>query len=77
MKSAPGKTNTTFRTKRCADCSTELPLTAVRCTGCGRRVGPVDQQGRAKKPIDWTAYGICLLAWVAFGLFVWWAFLKD
>jgi hypothetical protein len=76
MKSAPAK-KSSYRTKRCADCSTELSLTAVRCTGCGRRVGPADQHGRAKKPIDWTAYGMCAFAWIAFGLFAWWAFFKE
>jgi hypothetical protein len=72
--STPKKREVTFRTKRCPDCSTELPLTAARCTGCDRRVGPVDAQGRAKKPVDVRAYAMCLLAWIGFGLYIWWAF---
>jgi hypothetical protein len=75
--SAQGKQGVTYRTKRCPDCSTELSLNADRCKGCGKRVGPVDSQGRAKKPIDLATYGICVLSWVAFGIFVWWAFFKD
>jgi hypothetical protein len=75
--SAQRKKGITFRTKRCPDCSTELPLSAVRCTGCGNQVGPVDAQGRAQKPVDWRAYAVCVVSWIAFGLYAWWAFFKD
>ncbi|MGD8542817.1 MAG: hypothetical protein PVI39_11045 [Desulfobacteraceae bacterium] len=65
-----------FTMKKCPECLTELPLEATRCEACRRKVGPVTAYGHAKKPIDWKAYGLCLLAWSALGIYVWWAFLK-
>ena len=28
----------------------------------------------AKKPINWKAYLVCLLSWIVFVLYMWWAF---
>jgi ribosomal protein L40E len=66
-----------FSTKRCPDCSAELPLDAESCHECGSRVLKVDRVGRAGKPIDWYAYIVCFLSWLAFGLYTWWAFFKK
>lgn len=63
-----------FRSKRCPYCSTELALHITTCAGCGKKVGHVDPQGRAKTLVDWKGYGYCLAAWILFGLFIWWAF---
>jgi hypothetical protein len=65
-----------FAMKKCPECLTELPIEAKVCDACRRKVGPVTPYGHAKKPFDWKAYGICLLAWSLLGIYVWWAFLK-
>jgi ribosomal protein L40E len=66
-----------FETKKCPECYAYLPGEAVRCNVCGTRVGKRGKTGMAIKPINWKAYTICLFAWVAFGLYVWWAFFKE
>lgn len=66
-----------FAMKKCPECLAELPLDAKVCAACGRKVGAVTAYGHARKPFDWKAYGICLLAWAGLGFYVWWAFLKN
>lgn len=66
-----------FDTKRCPNCSVDLPLNSLKCPGCGLKVGKVDRFGRAKEPIDWKAYAICVVSWILFGFFVWWGFFRD
>ena len=61
-------------TKRCPYCSTILPLYAKECFACNEKVGPVGKYGLARKPFDWKGYLICLLSFVALGLYIWWAF---
>ncbi|MDX9787384.1 MAG: hypothetical protein RBT11_11435 [Desulfobacterales bacterium] len=65
-----------FSTKRCPFCSADLPLNAYRCGVCGKRVGAIDRQGRAKRPIDWYGYTACIFSFLLLGWFVWWAFFK-
>jgi len=65
------------QTKKCPDCFTHLSLDATVCPYCKKKVGKVDHQGMAKKPVDWKAYLICLLCWAGFGLYMWWAFFRD
>ena len=60
--------------KKCPECYHYLPLEARRCDACGARVGKVDKYGSARRPTDWKAYLICILAWVSLGLYVRWAF---
>jgi hypothetical protein len=33
--------------------------------------------GIARKPFNWLAYLVCFLSWLAFGLYVWWAFFRQ
>jgi hypothetical protein len=49
----------------------------MKCPGCGIKVGKVDRFGRAKEPIDWAAYAICVVSWLMFGFFLWWGFFRD
>lgn len=60
--------------KKCPECLTLLPASAKVCTGCQRKVGPVNRYGMARRPVDWKGYTICLLAWAALGIYIWWAF---
>jgi hypothetical protein len=63
-----------FTTKKCPFCYIYQKVDAVRCDGCGKRIGEVDATGWAKKPFDVKGY---LLAAIACGGFVWfllWAF---
>ena len=66
-----------YRSKRCAYCSTQLPLDATVCTECKQKVGKVDALGRAKKPINWMAYIICVITWAIFIGYLWWAFFQP
>ena len=63
--------------KKCPECRTYLPIEVKKCTSCGSRVGLVDRQGMAKRPIDWGAYARCLLLWALLGVYLWWAFLRG
>ena len=60
-----------YTTKKCPACFVYLPLDAVRCDSCNAKVGEPDRNGIAKKPVNWSAYFICLLAWVGLGLYLW------
>ena len=60
-----------FSTKKCPECLTPLPLSAQRCTACNNRVGPVNSIGIAKKPVDWIAYLMAIVAVGAFCGFMW------
>ena len=66
----------TFTVKKCPYCYSHLTVTANRCDRCGKRVGPVESSGWAKKTVDWKAY---IKAAIAAGLFIWffwWAFMR-
>ena len=69
--------NEEFTTKKCPECFTYLPLEVEKCSSCGIRVGPVNKFGMASKPFNWGAYLACIVAWLALGIYVWWAFIKD
>jgi ribosomal protein L40E len=64
----------TFTTKICPECATHLALDAKACTWCQKKVGKVDKQGRAKRPVNWYSYLVCFLSWLALGLYIRWAF---
>jgi len=65
-----------FSTKKCYECFEHMKLDAVECPACKSRVGPVDRNGIAKKPVDWTSYVVFLVAFVVLVLFVWKILLK-
>jgi len=60
--------------KKCPECFGYIPAEAVRCPACGVKVGKAGAHGMAKKPINWKAYLVCLLSWIVFVLYMWWAF---
>lgn len=66
-----------FDLKRCPYCSVEIPLDLRLCPNCKRKVGRVDRLGRAREPVDWKAYTICVVSWLLFGFFVWWGFFRQ
>ena len=61
-------------TKRCPYCSTPIPMHVNRCFACGEKVGDMGKYGLAKKAFDWKGYLACLISFISFALFVWWAF---
>ena len=77
MAETEKETRPSFDTKRCHNCSVDLPLECVKCPGCGAKVGKVDRFGRAKEPMDWAAYAMCAVSWLLFGFFLWWGFFKE
>lgn len=77
MAESQKKKPSDFDVKRCPFCSVELPLESRQCTGCKMKVGKVDRHGRAREPVDWKAYALCVVSWLLFGFFVWWGFFRD
>ncbi len=63
-----------YSVKTCYNCGTPLAVNADRCYSCKHKVGEVGKHGIAEKPVDWKAYVVCILAWTAFFLYIWWAF---
>jgi hypothetical protein len=74
---APKRPVQRFVSKKCPYCFVYLPLQAERCHSCKRKVGQADDFGMARKPVDWKAYAICLVAWVAFVYYIWRVFFKT
>lgn len=72
----PEKLIKSYRTKRCPYCNAHLDLKVSRCNDCGRAVGEVNEHGMAKKPFDYKAYIMAIIAVGAFCGFIWWAFLR-
>lgn len=66
-----------FDTKRCPFCSVDLQLDRRQCPVCHRKIGKVDRFGRAKEPVDWKAYALCVFSWILFGVFVWLGFFRQ
>jgi hypothetical protein len=66
-----------METKKCPNCYVYLQADADRCHSCGSRVGKRDKTGFAAKPVNWKAYTVSVLAWAAFGLYIWWVFFKE
>jgi len=63
-----------FSTKKCPYCQTHLPVDAHVCSVCNKKVGKVERYGVARKPTDWISYVVCIIAWIVFFVYVWWAF---
>ncbi len=63
--------------KKCHNCGVHLNLKATECFSCNQKVGKVDKHGIAKKPFDWRGYLTCLVAWITFGIYFWWIFLRK
>jgi hypothetical protein len=67
-----------YSTKKCPECLTQIKLEETRCPNCNARVSEMDEKtGMAKRPFNWSAYGVSLLAWIALAVFIWVVFLKD
>lgn len=66
-----------YAIKKCPECLAQLALDTDICFSCKQKVGGVDRYGKAKKPVDWKAYTICVLAWTFLGVYVWWAFFRQ
>jgi len=67
-----------LRIKRCPDCYTNIPVHAVQCPSCKKKIKlKVDKHGYAKRPINWLAYFSCLMSWIGIVIYIWWAFFKE
>lgn len=72
-----GKQANLPKTKRCPECGVYISIEATRCPDCHKRVGPVDKHGVGRKAINYRAYAEMLIAFIVFGIFIWWFFLKE
>lgn len=63
--------------KKCPYCSEHLTLDARICSSCKKKVGKADFHGMAKKTIDWWAYTLAILSWIALCVYIWWAFFRE
>ena len=70
------KTSKKYGTKKCPDCFEVLMLEAKKCTYCNKRVGRVDRNGYARRPPDLKKYIYCILSWLFFAFYIWWAFIR-
>jgi len=66
----------TFTIKKCPYCYTHLAVNVNQCDQCGKRVGPVESSGWAKKTFDWKAYIVAVAAAALFLVYFWWAFMR-
>jgi hypothetical protein len=66
----------TFTIKKCPYCYNHLAVNVTRCDMCGKRVGPVESTGWAKKTVDLKAYLIAAAAVTGFIVYFWWAFMR-
>jgi hypothetical protein len=71
------KTTKLYATKKCPECLEILRIDEKICHRCKKKVGKVNKDGYAEKPINWRAYITCLMVWVMGALFFWWAFLRK
>ncbi len=63
--------------KKCPECFSNLPMDTTVCPWCKQRVKPsANKHGYAKKPINWYAYLMCLVSWLALAFYIWWVFFK-
>ena len=60
--------------KKCPYCGVPLSLNADSCFSCKKTVGRINKHGMARKPPNYWSYITCVLAWVAFFLYLRWAF---
>ena len=63
-------------TKKCPSCYTHVPLDAKICPSCKSKVGMVDRHGMASRRVEWGKYIIAILAWITFGVYVWFALIN-
>lgn len=61
---------TIHKTKTCPYCSVPLALNVEECFSCKKKVSKVNKHGIAGKPVNYKAYIICLIVWVAFYLYI-------
>jgi methionyl-tRNA synthetase len=71
-----GKKKARFTTKKCPYCSTYVKHDADRCEACKRRIGPPNEYGVAKKPVNVVSYLTALGAVAAMVAYFFWAFVK-
>ncbi|MDP2643305.1 MAG: hypothetical protein Q8P24_00030 [Desulfobacterales bacterium] len=62
--------------KKCPWCNARIHIDVKTCSFCKKKVGKTVAGGIAQKPIDWRSYLICLIVWVVFILYIWWAFFR-
>ena len=62
-------------TKRCPECYEYVSLRTNKCPSCNTRLGNVENHGMAKRVTDWLSYGLAIVALLALGIYIWWAFL--
>ena len=63
--------------KKCPECFTYIAIDDKVCHSCKAKVGKIGKDGIALRPINWMSYIRALMMWVIFGLYIWWAFLRE
>ncbi len=61
-------------TKKCPYCSVTLGIDDTQCFSCHNKVGPPNEYGIAKKPINWMANISAIVTVGAFVVFMYWLF---
>jgi hypothetical protein len=66
-----------YVSKKCPECMEYMPLNVDVCPSCELRVGKINKHGMATRKTDWKAYATAIAAWLAFCLYIWWAFIRE
>ena len=74
MSDSDKKVSGVYATKRCAYCRTHNKIDAETCINelsCGKKIGEIDKNGFARKPIDWWSYISCFMWCFALLIYLW------
>lgn len=63
-----------YTTKKCPYCATYVKYDAIRCDSCNRKIGPANEFGIAKKPLNIGSYIVAIGAVAALVVYLVWAF---
>lgn len=66
-----------FSTKRCWNCNTHMKVNETKCPACHHKVGPANDHGVGKKPLEWKNYFLAIVAIGILCTFIWWSFLRG
>ncbi len=64
-------------TKKCPYCYARVLTDATKCPECDNKIGAPDKFNMAKKPFDWMAYLLAIIALGALGWFCFWLFIQK
>jgi hypothetical protein len=71
---SPNISKPDYASKKCPECYSYVPRNARVCPSCKTRLGDLGRHGMAERLTNWKSYIICAVLWLAFIIYVKWAF---